>query len=211
MRLVKFLDSEGNFDYERYRHAQIQGNHAKLSNNWTYKPSIAALSDYMVKKIGRPSFGICHGTRRGNEQLWFKEFLGDGVNVIGTEISDTATQFPNTIRHDFHETCDEWVGRADFVYSNSWDHAYDPSKAIRVWVESLKPNGLLFLEHSMGHLPEYTGEMDPFGVTFPEFLEFIDASGHGIFGVVDVLEEFSFEIPAYMGHLKFAVVGNKDL
>ncbi|MBK6621188.1 MAG: hypothetical protein IPG32_10020 [Saprospirales bacterium] len=46
--------------------------------------------------------------------------------VIGTEISDSASKFSHTIEWDFHEVKPEWIGRADFIYSNSFDHSYDP-------------------------------------------------------------------------------------
>ena len=210
MRLVSYTDTNGKFDYEKYRKAQVDGNHTKIDNNWTYKPAIEMLSGYIVAKIGIPKFGICHGTRRGNEQLWFRQFLGMDVEVIGTEISDTAKQFPYTVQHDFHEQRLEWIGKADFVYSNSWDHTYDPNKAFHVWMESLRPGGIMLIEHSMGHLPEYTSEMDPFGVTFRELVEFIDNVGAGKFSVIDKIESFEFAVPQYMGELKFVVVGNNQ-
>ena len=78
--------------------------------------------------IDTVEFGICHGTRRGKEQEWFRKYLGCGV--IGTEISDTVEQFPHTIEWDFHETKAEWINSADFIYSNSLDHSYDPKKCL---------------------------------------------------------------------------------
>src|SRR5271156_1638500 len=143
MRLIQYLDNHGQFDYERYRIAQIKGNHQKIENTWVYKPTIKILSEYILANIEVPKAGICHGTRRGNEQKWFREYLGPKTDVIGTEISNTAAQFLYTIQHDFHDRRSEWVSKFDFAYSNSWDHAYDPAKAFRVWVESLQPHGLL--------------------------------------------------------------------
>jgi hypothetical protein len=205
MRLVQFLNSDGVFDYERYRAIQTAANHAKIQNNWAYKPAIEFIANYLKDKKGHINSGICHGTRRGNEQAWFREYL-DGADVIGTEISDTATQFPHTIQHDFHEPKSEWVGKFDFVYSNSWDHAYDPARAFSVWMESLAPSGLMILEHTMGHMPEYASPMDPFGVSFDELVEFINKCGEGRFGVVDVLDQFDFKVPEYMSFLKYCVV-----
>ena len=68
------------------------------------------------------SFGLCHGTRRGFEQKQIKEEFskrGKDVNVIGTEISDTANQFESTIEWDFHNVHPDWVNNVDFIYSNS--------------------------------------------------------------------------------------------
>lgn len=121
------------------------------------------LSKYIEENIPDFSFGICHGTRRGLEQKWFQESLGG--EVIGTEISDTAKDFEKTIQWDFHEENPEWVGKADFVYSNSWDHAYDPGKAISTWMRSLSSNGICILEHTSCHEAEHTSTLDPFGAS----------------------------------------------
>ncbi|MEJ0015745.1 MAG: hypothetical protein WDN25_04115 [Acetobacteraceae bacterium] len=48
--------------------------------------------------------------------------------MLGTEISDTATQSSTTIQWDFHEVKPEWLNSVDFIYSVSWDHRYDPVK-----------------------------------------------------------------------------------
>ena len=58
-----------------------------------------------------------YGLAVGNaiEQEWFRKYLD--IDVIGTEISDTASEFPNTIEWDFHETKPEWLNSVDFIYS----------------------------------------------------------------------------------------------
>jgi len=89
--LYKYLKDDGSFDYEGYRHAQTEGNKLKLNYVWARQENIAFLSEYLRKTIGQPSFGICHGTRRGMEQEWFRSYLD--CEVIGTEISETAEQF----------------------------------------------------------------------------------------------------------------------
>src|SRR5687768_1733275 len=100
MALYRFLKPDGSFDYERYRRIQTEGNKRKLEYVWVDEDNIAALSRYIQTVLGPPRFGICHGTRRGREQEWFRKYLG--CEVIGTEISDTAEQFPHTIQWDFH-------------------------------------------------------------------------------------------------------------
>ena len=63
------------------------------------------------------------------EQQYFKDSfskLNINVNVLGTEISSTATNYPNTIEWDFHDVKEEWVSNVDIVYSNSIDHSYKP-------------------------------------------------------------------------------------
>ena len=157
--LFRYLDARGEFDYERYRAAQVEANKRKIDKVWVQPRNIKLLSDYLLQRGIKPSFGICHGTRRGLEQQWFSEHLG--CSVLGTDISDTAEQFPNTIQWDFHEVKPEWIGAADFIYSNAFDHAYDPAKCLEAWVSCLKPDGLLFIEHSSDDVT--AKESDPFG------------------------------------------------
>lgn len=117
------------------------------------------MSKYLQRQIRSFTFGICHGTRQGKEQMWFRRELG--CDVLGTEISDTALDYPNTIQWDFHNKKAEWVEAADFIYSNSFDHSYDPERCINCWVDCLKVGGFIILEHSASH--ETATELDPFG------------------------------------------------
>ena len=97
--LYEYRKSDGTFDYESYRKTQIAGNKRKIENIWVLEENIEFLSSYIKKNVGDIKFGLCHGTRRGKEQEWFSKYLN--CNVIGTEISDTAKYFPNTIQWDF--------------------------------------------------------------------------------------------------------------
>ncbi|WDT79188.1 MAG: hypothetical protein MPW14_18850 [Candidatus Manganitrophus sp.] len=137
--LYNYRTEDGKFDYEKYRQIQTEGNKKKIDRVWVQEENIDFLSRYIAERIGTPQFGICHGTRRGLEQSWFGARLK--CKVIGTEISDTAAQFPNTIQWDFHEVKQEWVGAVDFIYSNSFDHSYDPEKCINAWMSCVKPGG----------------------------------------------------------------------
>ncbi len=113
---------------------------------------------------GGATFGLCHGVRRGKVQAWFRKKPGN-ANVIGTDISQTATQFENTVRWDFHDENPDWEAKADFVYSNSWDHAYDPGKAFHAWAKCLKHSGWLLIDHTGGLMPESSNVLVPFGAT----------------------------------------------
>ncbi|HMM19587.1 MAG TPA: methyltransferase domain-containing protein [Selenomonadales bacterium] len=156
--VYQYLDKKGNFDYTAYRDIQIEANKRKIENVWVKEENVVFLSQYIIDKIGHPRFGICHGTRRGLEQKWFSKQLK--CEVIGTEISDTATQFPNTVQWDFHEVNPNWVNKVDFIYSNAFDHSYDPEKCLNAWVECLTKKGICIIEQ-----PERKGakKTDPFG------------------------------------------------
>lgn len=151
-------------DYETYRMVQEEGNKAKLAAQFVKKSHIFHLAEWIKDQGCKPTFGLCHGVRRGKEQAWFRKRL-EGANIIGTDISETATQFENTVQWDFHDDNPDWEARADFVYSNSWDHAYDPGKAFAAWARCLKPGGWLLIDHTRGHMPKSSNVLDPFGAT----------------------------------------------
>ncbi len=168
--LLKY-EKDGVFDYETYKEIQSEGNRLKFDCQWVGQDQIDFLCG-LIKKYGsiENKFGICHGTRSGNEQLWFSECLGAEVSVIGTDIAENANEIPKSIQWDFHEENPDWEGRADFVYSNSWDHSYNPGRAFKAWIKSLRPGGLLLIDWSQGHSEKGVTEMDPFGATL-EYLQ----------------------------------------
>lgn len=177
------------------------GNKKKLSHSWATAENIACVADYIRGKIPQPAFGLCHGTRRGLEQQWFRERLG--CEVIGTEISETATQFPHTIQWDFHEVKPEWLGQADFIYSNAFDHSYDPALCINRWMSCLKPQGLCVIEHSSAHGPQGTSELDPFGATLSIMPYLILIWSDGRFCVQDIVS--APEAKSKISDMKFLV------
>lgn len=184
--LYNYRTEDGKFDYEKYRQIQTEGNKKKIDRVWVQEENIDFLSRYIAERIGTPQFGICHGTRRGLEQSWFGARLK--CKVIGTEISDTAAQFPNTIQWDFHEVKQEWVGAVDFIYSNSFDHSYDPEKCINAWMSCIRPGGLCILEHSSGHAPSRASSLDPFGADLRQMPYLISIWGKGAFCVREILQ-----------------------
>jgi len=140
MKLYKYKD------FNEYKNIQERGNKKKLNKVFVNEKVIDVLSDYIKKNIKDASFGICHGTRRGIEQEYF--IKKTGAKVIGTEISSTATRFPNTIQWDFHEIKDEWINNVDFIYTNAIDHSYDPRLALSQWLKCLKDDGVCFIEYT---------------------------------------------------------------
>jgi hypothetical protein len=78
-----------------------------------------------------------------------------------------------TVQADFHETREEWLGKADVIYSNSLDHAYDPAKALRAWAASVRDRGFIVLEKASDSDPRGVSDLDPFGITLPNLLVFL--------------------------------------
>jgi SAM-dependent methyltransferase len=204
MKLQRYLTADGQFDYARYRQAQIDGNKRKLHARWVHRDTIRFLAGWLRQHVAPLSFGLCHGTRRGDEQAWFREELG--IEVIGTEISPTATQFPHTIQWDFHRTKPEWIEAVDFIYSNSYDHSFDPRRCFRAWASCLRTGGVMLLEHTRQHRPQAVNEMDPFGIDRAEFVDFLDHIGHGAFRVREVIAELPYQPAPHLEELSFVIV-----
>ena len=125
--------------YGQYRDTQIRHNKRKLKNIWADEATLAAIVDDL-RAHGLGETGICHGARNGFEVTWLREHLGG--EVIGTDISETATQFPHMHIWDFHDDNPDWEERFEFVYTNSLDQAMEPSRALNAWAadRSAGPN-----------------------------------------------------------------------
>lgn len=170
--LYEYKDQTGEFDYDKYKSIQEQGNKIKIDQVWALEDNIKFLSDYIKSHSDEVDFGICHGTRRGKEQVWFRDHLD--CEVIGTEISDSAAEFPHTIQWDFHDVKEEWIDKVDFIYSNSLDHSYDPEKCLNAWMSCLKKGGICIIEHSNLDIPKISNQLDPFGAKI-EMMPFLIA------------------------------------
>ena len=159
-------------NYEEYRRIQEDGNIKKINFQWAKENEIKSLANYISTELPDVKFGICHGSRRGNEQKWFREVLG--IDVIGTEISKTATEFPHTIQWDFHKVKPEWLNSVDFIYSNSFDHSFDPPKCLDAWMSCIKKrDGFCIIEWTKGHSEKFSNKLDPFGASFEELEQLI--------------------------------------
>ena len=146
--------------YKQYREVQIKYNKRKLQKVWADEATLKAIADDL-RIHGLGNTGICHGARNGFEVTWLRDCLGG--EVIGTDISETATRFPHMHVWDFHEDNPDWKGRFDFVYTNSLDQAMDPARALNSWTKQIVPQGRIYIEHTMAHSASGAGEMDPFG------------------------------------------------
>lgn len=171
--------------YERYRSVQILHNRRKIDKVWADSATLAIIAEYLRSSRIAVASGICHGTRRGFEQAELARLLD--CPVIGTEISETAADFPNTVQWDFHDVKPEWRDAFSFVYSNSLDQAFAPRRALDTWVGQLQPDGLLFIEHSLSHAAMGAGEMDPFGAHPMAMPYLLFEWGRGTYRLVDLI------------------------
>jgi hypothetical protein len=154
---------DGDLDLEEYTKIQTAGNKRKIDYVFETEENVKMLSDYLVKHLDEIKFGLCHGTRRGKEQEWFNKYLN--AEVLGTEISDTATEFPNTIQWDFHNVKDEWIGNVDFIYSNAIDHSYDAKYCLKQWFSCLRKDGICIINGTTNNTPWSITKLDLFGYT----------------------------------------------
>jgi len=157
--------------YDEYVAQQTKANKRKLDRVSMEESAAVMISKYVKDKMTNASFGICHGVRSAWEVKKFNELLG--FRIIGTDISDTATQFSNTIQWDFHDVKGEWLNNVDFIYSNSLDHSYDPQHCLNQWLSCLSESGRCFVEWSLMCVEPKKGlsamKVDCFGATLDEY------------------------------------------
>tara|TARA_B100000886_G_scaffold276726_1_gene200680 strand:+ start:453 stop:1151 length:699 start_codon:yes stop_codon:yes gene_type:complete len=151
-------------NYDEYKDTQIYYNKKKIEHVWADEKTLEKIRDFLLENTSVGIIkGICHGSRNGFEQNFFNKNK-DRFYVIGTDISDTAENYKNSVMHDYHEEKKEWLNNFDFVYSNSLDQSFDPRKALKTWLNQLKKNGFIVIEHTDQHGVIASGKMDPFGV-----------------------------------------------
>ena len=151
-------------NYQEYKQTQIYFNKQKIDKVWADKDTLKIISDFLKQNIESNAIkGLCHGSRNGFEQNFFNKEIS-GAKVIGTDISETAKDFKDSFIHDFHEEKKDWINNFDFVYSNSLDQSYDPKKALKTWLNQIKKERFIIIEHSDQHGVVASSKMDPFGV-----------------------------------------------
>ena len=151
--------------YEEYVEEQTKANKKKIRNVWVRKNVLEALRIY---KRNAETI-LCPGTRNAAEHKLLNKLYPDAKTIMGTEISETATQFPQTINHDFHKELPEFTGKCDIVYSNSFDHSYDPELCMSTWAAQVAKEGYLFLELMIGY-ENRSKASDPLEITRQEVI-----------------------------------------
>lgn len=158
--------------YEDYVEAQTRANVIKIKNIWVKEATV-----HKIKSLhGDAETILCHGTRNAAEQKYFKGVYPQ-AEVIGSEISHTAKDFPMTVQQDFHEPREEWIGKFDIIYSNSFDHSYDPEKSLSTWRDQLSPNGRMYIEHGYDEEVNVCKATDPLQIFHEELLELFESVG----------------------------------
>ena len=151
-------------NYDEYKDTQIFFNKQKINKVWADENTLKIVSNFLKENIKSDKIkGLCHGSRNGFEQRCFLNEIPN-AEVIGTDISETANDYDNSIVHDFHDEKKDWIENFDFVYSNSLDQSYDPEKALNIWINQVKKDRYVIIEHSDQHGVISSGKMDPFGV-----------------------------------------------
>jgi SAM-dependent methyltransferase len=183
IQVYYYNDDNAQFDYELYKKIQIEANIAKIDKTSINVDDIKILCGWLNKNINPLLHGLCHGTRAGIEQKLFTEYTG--AEVLGTDISPTASQFPNTIQHDFHDVKDEWVNFFDFIFSNSYDHSYNLEYCINQWIRCLRVGGVCILEHADGH--RNAKKTDPLGILYEDLCHLLKTWGQDFFSIKKIL------------------------
>jgi len=166
-----------------YEDIQIEGNIRKLDRIQNGKkftdnerlPNVSVrftLQRILSQELSEPFFGICHGVRSGLENNYMKRMLNGEGQVLGTDISPTASVIENCIQWDFHESKAEWKNSVDFIYSNSIDQSNRPIEALLTWINCLKSDtGILYLDLGRNSGKKGHTLLDPFSVE-PELFGF---------------------------------------
>ena len=132
-------------DYEEYKETQIFYNKKKINHVWADELTLGKVANFITKNIKKDEIkGICHGSRNGFEQSFFNKNILNS-SIIGTDISETATNYKNSVVWDFHKVKDEWVNYYDFVYSNSLDQSFDPKTALTSWIGQINKGGYIII------------------------------------------------------------------
>ena len=151
-------------NYNEYKETQVFYNKKKLGHVWADETTLKMLCNFIKENIKKDKIiGLCHGSRNGFEQEFFNKNIHNS-EVIGTDISETAKNFKDSVVWDFHKVKNEWINKFDFIYTNSLDQSYDPKLALTTWLNQIKENGFIIIEHTDQHGVRSSGKMDPFGV-----------------------------------------------
>lgn len=176
--------------FKNYRHyVKTQWRTARRRGAVAYfaAAEIAKICVWMkMNGLYTPWFGLCHGARNGQECDEFSRFFF-GLKMVGTDL------FPNLkgtsdwnvksqiLQWDFSKPNPAWIGKCDLIYSNSLDHSPLPKRTLKVWIDQLNSNGVLFIQWTEWHVEVSGG--DCFGANLQEYMALLNSVGR----VVDLI------------------------
>ena len=178
--------------YTAYTEAQRLANREKYDMSWASADNIKAIAKYL--KPRHPLLGLCHGARNGSEVRFFNKFLPK-CQTWGTDLG--ASNAPGMVVWDFNYPREGWLGKFDFLYSNSFDHAFDPEITFKVWRNQVRPGGVIILEWSKKHEHaeegNYETAMDPLAITLDELIKEIPewCANAAVIDVIDLPQVYA--------------------
>ena len=100
VRFVQASPMANTRDYNGYVAAQLgktdhlASDGGVIQAQWVLEPHIAQISEYLTARFPPSTgFALCHGTRAGREQVWFRKHLATfREQVWGTELSSTVAK-----------------------------------------------------------------------------------------------------------------------
>jgi hypothetical protein len=198
MRLLHFEN------YEEYKQTQIAANECKFGEVFAEISVLRRIAAHVRRRSATVGVGLCHGVRNGYEVRRLRRLL-PRVDIIGTDISGTAARIPNCIVWDMHDVKPEWRGAVDFMYSNSWDHTYDPELLLTRWSECLSPSGRLYLSYTDLHSERgvvETSKSDPFGCSLDELIRMVQHT-YTLDDILEVRPQFTYQaFTRRMAHIR---------
>ena len=64
------------------------------------------------------------------------------ISTIGVEINPKVSR-QDTLISSFDELPNDWIGKFDLLYSNSFDQSQEPERTAKEWKRIIKKNGVL--------------------------------------------------------------------
>lgn len=193
MELLKFKDKSHYENVQlatvrmRKKRASFRLGEIRLSCEWLKSHSITDSNG--VK-------GLCHGVRSGLESDVFLRYF-PLATIIGTDLFPMEGAYYKSltpvVKWNFSEVNPDWIGKMDFVYSNSLDHSDCPETTIRIWLEQIKPTGFLLLRWGL-HGFEKARRGDCFTASYQELADIINRIGR----VVNVIKLYKSRKNTYL-------------
>lgn len=148
----------------RYEKVQIAASMAKYALSWAKEDSCKAIVEILRSEGVSPRSILCHGVRNGSELKFFSEAGVD--EVLGTDlyVPKDQTYFGTVVQHNFSEPELNWLGKFEYVYSNSLDHALNPIETLMIWAEQIEESGSILLELDKTHGVGGTSDLDVSGI-----------------------------------------------